>query len=71
MDHSVLKYIFTKEEISEERRGQWMIYLQQFNFKIEHRVGKKMPHVDYLFRIPVEQLMIYHLEELTKKMFVG
>ena len=53
-DHSALKYIFTKEEISEERRGQWMIYLQQFNFKIEHRAGKKMPHVDYLFRSLLE-----------------
>ncbi len=26
-DHSALKYIFTKEEIPEERRGRWMIYL--------------------------------------------
>ncbi len=26
-DHSALKYIFTKDEISEGRRGYWMIYL--------------------------------------------
>src|SRR6266542_3206134 len=26
-DHSALKYIFIKEEISEGRRGRWMIYL--------------------------------------------
>ena len=26
-DYSALKYIFTKEEISEGRRGRWMIYL--------------------------------------------
>src|SRR6266540_6559620 len=26
-DHSALKYIFTKKEIPEGRRGQWMIYL--------------------------------------------
>jgi len=53
-DHLALKYIFTKKEISEGRRGRWMIYLQQFDFKIEHRVGKKMPHVDYLSRTPLE-----------------
>ena len=53
-DHSALKYIFTKEKIPEGRRGWWMIYLQQFDFKIEHRAGKKMPHVDYLSRSLLE-----------------
>jgi len=48
-----------------------MIYLQQFNFKIEHRAGKKMPHVDYLSRSSVEQPMIHHPEEPTKETFVG
>ncbi len=48
-----------------------MIYLQQFNFKIEHRVGKKMPYVDYLFRLPVEQQMIHELKEPTEKIFIG
>src|SRR6266498_616936 len=70
-DHSALKYIFTKEKIPEGRRGRWMIYLQQFDFKIEHRAGKKMSHVDYLFRSPLEQPMINHPEELTEKIFVG
>jgi len=27
IDHLALKYIFTKEEIPEKRRGRWMIYL--------------------------------------------
>ncbi len=54
MNHSALKYIFIKEEIPEGRRGRWMIYLQQFNFKIEYRVSKKMPHIDYLSRSSVE-----------------
>ena len=70
-DHSVLKYIFTKDEIPEEQRRQWMIYFQQFDFKIEHRAGKKMPHVDYLFRSPVEQLMLHESQKLTKETFVG
>ena len=69
-DHSALKYIFTKEEIPEGRREQWMIYLQQFDFKIEHRAGKKMPHVDYLSRSLLEQPMIHYPEELTEETFV-
>ncbi len=48
-----------------------MIYLQQFDFKIEHRVGKKMSHVNYLSRSPLEQPMINHLEELIEEIFVG
>src|SRR6266540_2574209 len=52
-DYSALKYIFIKEEIPEERRGWWMIYLQQFDFKIKYRAGKRMPHVDYLSRAPI------------------
>jgi len=48
-----------------------MIYLQQFDFKIEHRAGKKMSHVDYLSRSPLEQPMIHYLKELTEETFVG
>ena len=74
MDHSTLKYIFTKKEIPEGRRERWIIYLQQFDFKIEHRVGKKMLHIDYLFRLSLEQLtvqpMIHHPEEPTEETFV-
>src|SRR6266540_1136460 len=74
-DHSALKYIFTKEEILEGRRGRWMIYFQQFDFKIKYRAGKKMPHVDYLSRSLLEQStaqpMVYHPEEPTEEIFVG
>ena len=48
-----------------------MIYLQQFDFKIEHRAGKKMPHVDYLSRSSLDQKMINHPEEPTEETFVG
>src|SRR6266540_5349890 len=70
-DHSALKYIFTKKKIPEGRRGRWIIYLQQFDFKIEHRAEKKMFHVDYLFKLPIEQPMIHHPEELTEETFVS
>ena len=48
-----------------------MIYLQQFDFKIEHRVGKKMPYVDYLFRLLVKHQIINESEELTEETFIG
>ncbi len=70
-DHSALKYIFTKDEISEERRECWMIYLQQFDFKIEHRVRKKMPHVDYLSKLPLEPQVLHYLEEPIEEIFIG
>jgi len=66
-----LKYIFIKEEIPEGRKGRWMIFLQQFDFKIEHKAGKKMSHMDYLSRSPLEQPMIHHPEEPTEETFVG
>ena len=48
-----------------------MIYLQQFDFKIEHRVGKKIPHIDYLFRSLIEHQMLHELEKPIEKIFVG
>ena len=48
-----------------------MIYLQQFDFKIEHRAGKKMPYVDYLSRSLIEQSIINHPEKPTEEIFVG
>ncbi len=47
-----------------------MIYLQQFDFKIEHKAGKKMSHVDYLSRSSVKQQVLYELKESMKKIFV-
>ncbi len=48
-----------------------MIYLQQFDFKIEYRVRKKISHVNYLSRSPLEQPIIHYPEEPTEKTFVG
>ena len=48
-----------------------MIYLQQFNIKIKHRVGKKIPHVDYLFRSPVEHQILHEPKESMEEIFVG
>src|SRR6266498_4535479 len=48
-----------------------MIYFQQFNFKIKHRAGKKMSHIDYLSRLSIEHQMLHELEKPTEKTFVG
>ncbi len=48
-----------------------MIYLQQFNFKIKYRIEKKMPHIDYLSRLPIEYQMLHKPEELIEKTFIG
>ena len=48
-----------------------MIYLQQFDFKIEYRIGKKMLHVDYLSRLPIEHKMLYKPKKTTEEIFVG
>ena len=47
-----------------------MIYLQQFNFKIEYRAEKKMPYVDYLFRSLIEHQIIYNPKEPTEETFI-
>ena len=48
-----------------------MIYFQQFDFKIEHKARKKMPHVDYLSRSLLEYQIINHPEEPMEETFVG
>ncbi len=48
-----------------------MIYLQQFNFKIEYKVGKKMFYVDYLSRLSVKYQMLYKLKEVREETFMS
>ncbi|SRR6266540_3123632 len=43
-----------------------MVYLQQFNYTIEYQVDKKMPHINYLSRNPINEV-----EELEEIVFVG
>jgi len=43
-----------------------MVYLQQFNYTIEFRTGKKMPHIDYLSRNPINEV-----EESGEVTFIG
>ena len=50
-DHSALKSLTSLSAILKERRGRWMMELQQYNFEILHRPGKENKNTDALSRI--------------------
>ena len=49
-DHSALKTLKTAH-IPKGRRARWMMELQQYDFSIKHRAGKKNANVDALSRL--------------------
>src|SRR6266542_1648869 len=49
-DHAALKTLM-KHDNPIPRRARWMEVLVTYFFEIEHRLGKKMGHTDYLSRI--------------------
>lgn len=51
-DCSAVRATMTKKEIN-PRVARWWIYLQDYNFDIEYRPGRRVAHVDYLSRNPV------------------
>lgn len=51
-DCAAFKMTTTKEDVPREV-VQWLMYLQDFLFTIEHRAGTRMKHVDSLSRFPV------------------
>src|SRR6266508_3957850 len=53
-DHSALKSLQKITELI-RRRARWIIELQQYNFVIEHRSGKKNQNADALSRLISEQ----------------
>src|SRR5204862_359756 len=50
-DHSALKYLQTAK-MPTGRRARWIMYLQQFDFKITYRPGKENKNADALSRTP-------------------
>ncbi|GFS73739.1 retrovirus-related Pol polyprotein from transposon 17.6 [Trichonephila clavipes] len=50
-DCDALVKTLSKKELN-PRRARWALYLQEFNYTIEHRTGSKMAHVDALSRPP-------------------
>ena len=50
-DHSALKGFITTSKIPTGRRARWMMELQKYDFKIQHRSGKSNKNADTLSRI--------------------
>src|ERR1044071_6052400 len=49
-DHKVLETLRKHELPMIGRRTRWILKLEQYNFQIIHRSGKKITHVDALSR---------------------
>ena len=52
-DHSALRWMMSFKE-PQCQMARWLEILSQFDFKIEHRAGKKHGNADSLSRIPCE-----------------
>lgn len=64
-DCNALVYAVNKANLN-PRIAQWILQLQNYRFKLIHRAGKQMPHVDALSRqiayidtIPIERELEY------------
>ena len=53
MDHDALKYMINKPQLS-GRIARWVLLLQEFNFTIHVRPGKKHANADHLSRLTNE-----------------
>jgi len=53
MDHAALKGLLTSRHLKDynKKANRWILDLQDINFKIHHRAGKKHQHVDALSRL--------------------
>src|ERR1044071_4994682 len=54
-DHKALETLRKQELSLTARRTRWILELEQYNFDIEHRKGKKIAHVDAISRIPYNE----------------
>lgn len=62
-DCNALRTTFTKKDLI-PRIGRWWLEIQDYDFQIEYRPGKRMAHVDALSRNPVmEEINVIDLTE--------
>src|ERR1044071_4233889 len=54
-DHKALETLRKQDLPLTARRTCWILELEQYNFNIEHRKGKKIAHVDAISRIPYNE----------------
>ena len=53
IDHDALKYMVNKPQLS-GRIARWVLLLQEFNFDVDVRPGKKHANADFLSRLSKE-----------------
>ena len=56
-DHKALATWFTQDLSENRRRARWILKMNQYNFKIRHRQGRSLAHVDYLSRNPISKVV--------------
>ena len=64
-DHKALATLQTQELPLDRRRIRWTLELNQHNYTIKHRQGKKMAHVDYFSRNPVSNVEDFFQPTIT------
>jgi hypothetical protein len=70
-DCQAVKFTLEKKDIN-PKIGRWSIYLEQFDFTIQHRSGDKMQHVDALSRIEIYSIELEDkVSFLDKAIFVN
>jgi RNase H-like domain found in reverse transcriptase len=62
-DHKALKTLRKQELPESARRTRWILELEQYNYDIRHRKGKKIAHADYFSR------NVSNIESLKKVRF--
>jgi hypothetical protein len=61
-DHIALKALTEKGEIKSARISRWIERIQEFNFNVEYKPGKAIPHVDGLSRLASSEICNISIE---------
>ncbi|GKG22815.1 reverse transcriptase domain-containing protein [Tanacetum coccineum] len=64
-DHSALKYIFNKKDVK-ARLLQWVLLLQEFDFKVIDTKGAKKYAADHLSRLENPYENVFDSKEITE-----
>ena len=51
-DHNALRWLYSME--AKDRLARWVMGLQEFQFTVQHRVGRLHSNANALSRLPVE-----------------
>ncbi|CAI5473038.1 unnamed protein product [Closterium sp. Yama58-4] len=65
-DHQPLQWLMTHQGLT-GRNARWAVTLQEYDFKIRHRPGKTLQHVDGLSRNPPSAEPVHTLMMLAKQ----